>query len=385
VYLRRLLFPVWPEWAVKVVLPPICMAFLTGICGNGSKTIVSVASFVGAGPKATKVGTSVATVLNLQIWHTLRIPLTVEGRHTQGIVTWDYDWHPPASFAEADSFAAEQKSQEPQIVLWGRAWRYGSGIVAEPFLLIRYEVGSCAFGEDLWSVARASGEAFSVGVPDRQIEFAPITIHLDSLSGLPSGLKLYGSPTSQQSVGVVGDYFTALEQGPDAVKVRIPNGTQGWIHLPLGSREHSNVVDFTEGIIKIFRKDWDGASAPLIRVGNDIRAPTNVRSNAFLYLAIAAAHSGGDALQWVSKAYELTPFSKTTLQYLCMAKLDELQKAGEDRELRSARLDELRRIVLAGSPLYAPDDPWFLRLKKFLDEQEPQAKRQMQLDNSTVN
>jgi hypothetical protein len=365
--------PILLRRTTQLVAVPICLGLLMGLCGSGPTTTVSAAPFAGIGPEAVSIGTRASAILNLQIWQTLLCPLTAEGRYSNGIVTWDFDSRPPTSFPEAEIFATRQISQEPQIVLWGRAWRYGAGIVAEPFLWIRYQAQKRRFGDNLWSISTATGQSFSVGVPDRQVEFAPIVISAEVLPQLtaPAGLMLYDLPTGQKSIGVVGDYFSAVERGTDTTKVQLPDGTQGWLRLPKLSHERSEVVDFTGGIIQLFRKDWGRASDSLKRVANDERAPTAVRSDAFLYLAIAEASIGKDALPWVSKAYQLTPYSKTTFQYLCMAKLDGIQKAGNSEDIRRARIEELQRLLATGAPMYAPDDPWFLRLKEYLDGRKP--------------
>jgi hypothetical protein len=67
-------------------------------------------------------------------------------------VTWDVTSKPPASYAEAEELAREQTENAPQIVLWGRAWRYGAGNVVEAFLFIRSDINS-ALASDLWSVS----------------------------------------------------------------------------------------------------------------------------------------------------------------------------------------------------------------------------------------
>lgn len=186
--------------------------------------------------------------MNLQIWRTLQIPVTVEGRNTRGGVTWDVTSVPPTSYAEAEALARKQTKDEPQIIVWGRAWRYGEGNVVEAFLSIRNDAG---LSSDLWQVGMPDGTVVSVGVPNRQIDFRPIVLRSDLLAELrdPAGLKLYASPTGGSVLGSAGDYFRALEQGPDSAEVVLPSQVQGWVRLRNLSRERSEVVQFSGALM----------------------------------------------------------------------------------------------------------------------------------------
>src|SRR5258708_1106672 len=106
----------------------------------GQQITVMVAPFDSSKPPDPEIGNKPSIILNLQTWQALRIPATGEGRNTRGSVTWDVTSKPPASYAEAEALASAQTEDEPQIVLWGRAWRYGAGNVVEAFLSIRSDV-----------------------------------------------------------------------------------------------------------------------------------------------------------------------------------------------------------------------------------------------------
>jgi hypothetical protein len=332
------------------------------------QVVISVAPFAAGTVGNEEVGKRTSTILNLQIWQTLRIPTTPEGRNTKGVVTWDFDSRPPTTFLEAERYAAAQTDQEPAIVLWGRAWHYGSGVIVESFLSIRPGDVSKPYGSDLLSAKLSDGTTFSVGIPRRQIDFEPIILKSEIMPELsePAGLKLYKSSKGDETEGFVGDYFKALEQGPDSAKVVLPNGTQGWIRLPSLSRERSEVVDFSGGIVRILRSDWSGATQLFQRVATNAHAPTAVKVDSYLYLAIAAANSGGDPAPWLRKAYDLNPYSKTILEYLCMDQLRQLAQRTSDKQDQEARIRALTELVRQGKPLYSANDPWFVSLKKYL-------------------
>jgi len=355
-------------------LPALAAGSLLDARADDQPITISVAPFAGVGEKTAKIGTRTGAILNLQIWQTLRIPPNADGNHARGTVTWDFDSRPPTTFVEAETYAAAQKDQEPQVVVWGRAWQYGSGTIAEAFLSIREGKPEGLFGADLWTVNTPDGDTFAVGVPRRQIEFKPIVIRSDLLPELvaPDGLTLYRLPSGPESLGPVGNYFTALEQGADSTKVRLPNGTEGWIHLPSLSRERSEVVDFSGGILRIFRRDWAGARQLLLRAAQNAHAPTAVRSDSYLYIAVAAARSGGDPVPWIKKAYELDPYSKIALQYLCMSQLQEAYSQAGDNS--GVHMENLNRLLKLGAPLYSRNDPWFLHLNTFVDHYRSKAK-----------
>lgn len=347
----------------------VALLSVLGACCSGlaQEILLFVAPFDSSAAGEPEIGKKVSVILNLQVWQTLRIPLAGSGRSTKGAVTWDVAAEPPATYLEADELAAQ--TGDPNFVLWGKAWRYGNGNVVEAFLLIR-DTQKKRDAFPAWTVRLNDGSTFSVGVPRRQVDFAPIVLRADLLADLrePSGLKLYDGPSGTETHGYTGDYFQALEQGPDSAKVRLPDGRTGWVRLPNLSRNPSEVVNFSAGLLRVFRQDWDGATALLQRVVNNPHAPTGVRIDALLYLAIAAAHTGGDPYGFVRSAYELEPYSKTTIQYLCMVQLWEISRAPQTA---SDRAKTLREILQRNQRLLAPNDHWFAKISTFLSSVMP--------------
>lgn len=244
------------------------------------------------------IGSKVGVILNLQIWQTLRVPLVGPGHSTTGLVIWDVTSPPPNSYAEANKLAAD-RTENPQLVLWGRASQYGSGYVAEAFLSIRSDARNREIAP-LWSVTLDRNTTFSMGVPRQQVDFAPIVLRQDLLAELhdPSGLKLYSSASGGTVQGFVGDSFQGLEQGPDSAKVLLPDGRTGWVRLPDLSREHSEVVDFSGAVLRVLRQDWPGAKTLFERALNSAHTPDAVRVDALLYLAAIADKLGRTLIPW---------------------------------------------------------------------------------------
>jgi hypothetical protein len=217
-------------------LPLLLVCLLWANAAMGQRITVMVAPFDSAQAGDPEIGKKVGVILNLQIWQTLRIPKTKDGSRTKGLVTWDVTSKPPTSFAEAEELGRAQSEDVPQFVLWGRAWRYGTGNVVEAFLSIRNDVEPSR-SADFWKVSLPNGSAIGVGLPRRHIDFKPIVLRADLLAELrdPGGLKLYAEPTGNAVLGVVGDEFTALEQGPDTAEIVLPDHTKGWVRQGLGS------------------------------------------------------------------------------------------------------------------------------------------------------
>jgi len=317
----------------------------------------------------TAIGTKVGVILNLQIWQTLRIPSAGPGHSSKGLVIWDVISQPPNSYAEANKLAVALP-ENPQLVLWGRASRYGSGYVAEAFLSIRSAAGNREIAP-LWSVTLDPHTTFNMGVPRQQVDFAPIVLRQDLLAELhdPSGLKLYSSASGGTVQGFVGDAFQALEQGPDSAKVRLPDGRTGWVRLPDLSREHSEVVDFSGAVLRVLRQDWPGAKILFERALNSPHTPDAVRIDALLYLAAIADKLGADPYPLVRRAYELNPLARTTIRYLCMTYLAMIGRVPQNQRQGEAAVQARRNlsdVVKSSQSLFSGDDPWLNHIKSFL-------------------
>jgi hypothetical protein len=72
---------------------------------------------------------------------------------------------------------------------------------------------------------------------------------------------------------------------------------------------------------------------------------------------------------WLQKAYELNPYSKTVVQYICMSHLAALSRMN-DADRRGSKGSEQRRslaqILEASQPVFPPDDAWLKTVKAVL-------------------
>ena len=86
------------------------------------------------GPQS--LGVNVATILNLQVWQTLRkAPYPNPGKvdFGNGMVTWI---DKPLAPQTHETAAGAAKNNAADLVLWGKAARYGAGVVAQSYLTI---------------------------------------------------------------------------------------------------------------------------------------------------------------------------------------------------------------------------------------------------------
>jgi hypothetical protein len=348
------------RWAVRGVgiALGVVLVFGSSTDAQSPMTGLLVAPFAGREP----LGQKAATVLQLQIWQTLRAAPPNNIRKLsfgRGIVYWD-EGSPPTGHADA---LARLSGLEAQMVLWGRAEEFGKGVVVQAYL----SVAAAAGASDLWRIAlpelATSQRTISVGVPFSMFEFAPITLRPAVIPVLstPAGIPIYADRTFVKQVGELGGDFRALEQGPDSARVQ-SGGAIGWVRLPGLSANRSEVTDFAGGLIRIFRRDWGGAIDLLTRVTNTPSAPVSVRVSSYLLMAAASRRQHEQlgtpdrSLDFVEAAERLNPYLRETIKYKCMALLD-----GPREPERIRRLDE---TVRKSEYLFAPKDPWLAKVKQ---------------------
>lgn len=323
-----------------------------------------VTLFVPAFEGPDSLGRNVATILNLQIWQTLRkapFPNPSNLKFGDGLVIWD---DAPLSPQTHDRAERVGRDNDADVVLWGKARRYGDGVVVQSYLTM-----PASDKLRLWEVRvpTASGASIGIDVPRLRYEFGPIALTravVDSYSS-PGALKLYASPTSTEAVGVVGGAFTALEQGANVARVE-SGGTRGWIRLPSLSASRSEVVDFVGAIIRVLRADWDGAARLFQNVITNPRAPASLKVDAHLYRGVALEHSGSGGAAELRRAYELNPYDRTVVSYLLMSHLAALMRTPASDPERGRIVSAARELVASKRYLFPSDDPWLKRVTDVL-------------------
>ena len=324
-----------------------------------------VTLFVPAFDGPGSLGRNVATILNLQVWQTLRkapTPNPANRNFGSGMVLWD---DRPLAASDHESAERAARNNTADLVLWGKASRYGSGVVVQAFLTIPPSERPRA-----WEVTVQTPDgpaAIGVDLPRLRHQFRPLVLDpaiVDTYS-TPDALNLYATPTAAQPIGVVGPEFTALEQGGRAARIR-SGGTIGWVRLPALSTTRSEVVDFVGGVIRILRSDWDGAAVLLRQVLGNGQAPTGLKLDAHLLLAVALERGGGDGSEELRRAYALNPYDRPTVSYVIMGRLLAVARAPRASPQRGRLAAEARELLASHRYIFPDDDPWVRRVAAFL-------------------
>jgi len=330
------------------------------------------ASFEGA----SALGSSVTTILNLQIWQTLRSAPTPNPTHRsfgKGVIVWG---RPLARYSHEDAESrAKEGSLLAQFVLWGKVYEYGKGAIAQTNLSIPAYYDFREAHPERWLVeVKSPGGVvrFSADIPQRRYSFEPIVLagELISRYSHPGALQIYSGPGSQEVIGAIGDEFTALEHRGGMVKVR--SGSKvGWVRLPELSENRSEVVDFVGGIVRVFRADWGGAELLMDRVIKNERAPNELRTDAYLYKGLAAAQQNRSSEEAFLEALKLSPYAKRCVVYAVMGKLSDYrlaQLSSTDAGKQRALLQDAGRLLREHLYLFGPGEDWVLDVSRGLEK-----------------
>ncbi len=119
-----------------------------------------VALYIPAFEGEDALGRNVATVLNLQIWQTLRkapFPNPQRISFGEGMVIWD---DVPLSSQTHEGAVEAAREFGTDMVLWGKAWRYGDGVAVQAYLtIVKRDTRS------IWQIQAGSRGSIGVDVP----------------------------------------------------------------------------------------------------------------------------------------------------------------------------------------------------------------------------
>jgi hypothetical protein len=319
------------------------------------------------------LGLNVASVLGLQVWQTLRrAPSPNPKNHDfgEGVVRWTPSELSAFGFDSADK-DAQRFDILAQLILWGKAYQYGSGIVVFAHLSIP-DYSDFRFKQfERWRIAfkLPSGRTSEVtaDLPSRRYTFEPLVLRAEIAAQFsrPDALPLYSDSRGRNRIGTLPPVFDADNQTNNAVHV-VTRAGQGWVILPGLSNERSEVVELVAAIVRLFRGDWAGAR-DLLRRALATAAPTAVRVDTYLLSAYAGVRLGAkDVEEDLHAAEVLNPNAKRVIVFRTMYQLDLLARASEGRrrELARALQDDLDRSRV----YFDESDPWFLSCSALLRE-----------------
>ena len=310
------------------------------------------------GPDA--IGLNVATVLNLQTWKTFRRKPWPDNPHKLDFgdagISWDTSRLPEQSHQ-----AAERRIMGwdvgAQMVLWGRAYPYGDGVVMQPRLSMpRYDDGRTEKNE-LWRVT-VGGHTVETDLPARRYELPPILLDAGLVERYrePTVMTIYRFKHGSEIAGHIGSSFVGEIIEAEQAQVR-SDGIRGWIRYPgLGDRP-SGVVDFISGLIRIFRTDWGGAATAMDRVLRNPSVKPRLKFDARLLLGMALERDGESGRELFEAALRTDSDSRAAVSYLIMSDLASLSRA-KSQEDRAVIIRRIHQTITTYSQLYADHDPW---------------------------
>jgi len=323
-----------------------------------------------AGPEP--LASAVATVLTLDLWHSLRKAPTPNPGHVSfgdGKVVWG---GPLATYShEVAEAQAQDVSLLAQMIFWGKVYAVGDGAVVQSHLSIPAYHDFRTAHPELWTVrirGRAKWWVLAVDLPQRRYSFEPIVLTREVITrySRPDALVMYSSPVDGKIVGTVGQNFTAIEHLP-GVSLVASSGKRGWVRLPELSRSVPEVVDFVGGVIRVFRSDWQGAEKLMRKVVANPQAPNELRTDALLYAGMSAAQQGHPSEATFDAARALSPDAQRCVIYAVMGRLADYHRLRSD-QARLALARAAQRLLEVNRYLFPPEDQWYSQAAEALGD-----------------
>jgi hypothetical protein len=310
------------------------------------------------------LGLNVATVLNLQLFNTLqKSPTPNPQKVSFGNATIFWRAEPLSEPTQRGAARAAETNLEPtQFVLWGTASAYAGGVFVQARLSLPAIKTARRVRREVWELTlpeKAGGSILSLDVPARQYAFEPIVLDNDIVQkySSPAALKIYRDKSLKESVGSLeGGDFKAVGHEIDGEWLSQP--VHGWLPLPELAKQTSEIIEFTGGLIRIFRSDWNGATTLLRKVLEHPSTPTSIRIDTLLYLGLAAEKQQRSGRAEIEQAYNLNPLSQASASYLIMSAFSDYKRATSSLE-RKAAVDRIGSLLEQNSFLFPRDSKWF--------------------------
>ncbi|MGA1840952.1 MAG: hypothetical protein ACMUIU_10030 [bacterium] len=354
------------------LLSLIMVLFLLNLVVVVDAAVDQISLFIPAFEGPGSLGQNVATVLNLQIWHSFRRYPWPDNPDNldfgKALIIWDNSPLSSQSHSEAEKMA---KDILAQLVLWGKAYPYGKGIVVQTNLSVPSYRDFRENQLEVWRITLL-GRRIEVDIPRRRFELSSIVLRKEVIErySLPSALKIYEKRIGGEPIGIVGDSYIGIQFEPSLAKVRSGN-VEGWVRLPELGKKRTEVGDFVAGIIRIFRGDWQGAASSMRRVVENPNSITLLKIDAYLYWGMALERQGKSGRTKIENAYRLNPYSLTTIRYIIMSDLSALKRLSDitgSKAQKSKLISTMRSTIDRHAYLFPKNDPWLQNVLKIVSE-----------------
>lgn len=295
-----------------------------------------------------KLSSPLSEVLNLQLWTTLR--KNADGENFGcGSLVWD-----PLGADADEGDIAHRTPPNASLSFWGQVTSVGDGVVVQGAL--RRAPKGIQPNRQIWALA-TNGRTIQFD-PIRQIySFAPFVVKrevVDQYTEIPE-LRLCADkilPCKGRPIGRQDIY--ALQQEGSFAKVTVGHDT-GWVYLPRLA-DHSEVISFVAGVIRIMRGDYRGAIVMMDDV-LDSQASTSLKVDALVIQAVSLEIQGSSGVEQIEKAKSLSPYATDLLRLYVMDLIRQSLKElnGQSRANFASRASKL---LDEGAHLFPSDDQW---------------------------
>ena len=360
------------------------------ICATAKADVDEIRLFVPAFKGPNNLGKNVATILNLQVWRTLRMEPDRDPQGENfglGMIVWSESSLANASHVFAEETATSDNISS-QFVLWGETFPYGNGMITQTYLSIpvfgHYERDGMKLNDfrdnyyEIWKLpirVNQKSILLEVDIPNRRYEFSPIILSQSIVNqySLPSKLTMYIDADKRSKViGEVGNKYIGIEPSGHYQKV-YSDGKRGWVYLPDLAKEQNEVVNFIGGLIRIYRADWHGAKDLMDKVITNKSTPVALKIDALLYKGRCLEEIGESGESAFKLAYRLNQYNHYTIRFWMMSRLSKLIRIRQENVKSLSFKENLKKtklLVAENEFLFSQNDPWLIEVVKILNEME---------------
>ncbi|GAB7027209.1 hypothetical protein [Geotalea toluenoxydans] len=308
------------------------------------------------------VGKNVSSFLNIEILKSFRINTLEKGRSIRR-ATINHKDLVLSNHSSAEGAGRRTKSD---MVYWGKAFKYGDGVIVESSLTIpadKLPKGS------FWVVKSPKAKAqLSIDLPNRYYEFKPFLLDRKIYKEYTdvSQAVVYTDRAFRTPVGKVGPVFRAISMEYESIKVKY-QGKEGYIKYPAISEKPEGAINFINGIIRVLRGDRVRGKQSLLKVldAQDVSREVQEDTRLFLgYLAFATKdYAQGN--KYLREAYDINPYSVTVVKYYLTGLI--AASLSPDGTPNIDVVEQVAGLLKQNEKLFEPGDTWLAACQKILE------------------
>ena len=164
--------------------------------------------------------------------------------------------------------AAAWPSVRADLVIWGQVYKYDDGVVVQLYLTLTPLIKKRQVRPELWTLTLKDGRdqpvRLELDIPGQFYQFEPMLLAPEAILAFadPQGMPLYSDRQGGEVIGRVGEVMQFLEIHDDTLLIA-SGDLQGWVRTVPLSRQRSEAIDFSEGMVRLLRGDWGGRARVL--------------------------------------------------------------------------------------------------------------------------